>query len=81
MSSFRQILYHIIFRTKNSANTLTLSDSEDLYRYIWGNDYLISSETFTDVQTLGARASRPQSIRRARYPRSQNILKNNELIR
>ena len=36
MSSFRQILYHIIFRTKNSALTLPLSDSEELYRYIWG---------------------------------------------
>ena len=36
MSSFRQILYHIIFRTKNSAKTLPLDDSEELYRYIWG---------------------------------------------
>ena len=36
MSSFRQILYHIIFRTKNSAKTLPLFDSEELYRYIWG---------------------------------------------
>ena len=36
MSSFRQILYHIIFRTKNSAQTLPLADSDELYRYIWG---------------------------------------------
>jgi REP element-mobilizing transposase RayT len=36
MSSFRQILYHIIFRTKNSAKTLPLADSDELYRYIWG---------------------------------------------
>ena len=36
MSSFRQILYHIIFRTKNSAKTLPITDSDDLYRYIWG---------------------------------------------
>jgi REP element-mobilizing transposase RayT len=36
MSSFRQILYHIVFRTKNSAKTLPLADSEYLYRYIWG---------------------------------------------
>ena len=36
MSSFRQILYHVIFRTKNSAKTLPLFDSEELYRYIWG---------------------------------------------
>jgi Transposase and inactivated derivatives len=36
MSSFRQILYHIIFRTKNSARTISLPESEELYRYIWG---------------------------------------------
>jgi len=36
MSSFRQILYHIVFRTKNSAKTLPLTESEELYRYIWG---------------------------------------------
>jgi Transposase and inactivated derivatives len=36
MSSFRQILYHIIFRTKNSARTISLHESEELYRYIWG---------------------------------------------
>ncbi len=36
MTSFRQILYHIIFRTKNSERTLPLSESEELYRYIWG---------------------------------------------
>ena len=36
MSSFRQILYHIVFRTKNNAKTILLSESEELYRYIWG---------------------------------------------
>jgi len=36
MSSYRQILYHIIFRTKNSAGTIPLTESEELYRYIWG---------------------------------------------
>ena len=36
MSSYRQILYYIIFRTKNSAGTLPLSESEELYRYVWG---------------------------------------------
>ena len=36
MSSFRQILYHIVFRTKNSARTIPLPESEELYRYIWG---------------------------------------------
>jgi REP element-mobilizing transposase RayT len=36
MSSFRQIFYYIIFRTKNSVKTLPFADSEELYRYIWG---------------------------------------------
>lgn len=36
MSSYRQILYHIIFRTKESEKTLPLTVSDELYRYIWG---------------------------------------------
>jgi len=36
MSSYRQVLYHIIFRTKDSLPTLPLTASEELYRYIWG---------------------------------------------
>ena len=36
MGSFRQILYHIVFRTKNSRRSLPLDASDDLYRYIWG---------------------------------------------
>jgi len=36
MSSYRQILYHIIFRTKNSNNTLPLNHSETLFAYIIG---------------------------------------------
>ncbi len=36
MSSYRQILYHIIFRTKDSERTLSLSHCEELYKYIWG---------------------------------------------
>jgi len=36
MSSFLQILYHIIFRTKNSAKMLPHSHCDELYRYIWG---------------------------------------------
>ncbi len=32
----RQILYHIIFRTKYSENAIDLKYSEDLYKYIWG---------------------------------------------
>ncbi len=35
-TSFRQILYHIVFRTKDSVRALPLEDSEALYRYIWG---------------------------------------------
>jgi REP element-mobilizing transposase RayT len=36
MSSYRQILYHIVFRTKGSLKTLHLENSEELYKYIWG---------------------------------------------
>jgi len=32
----RQILYHIVFRTKYSENVIDLKYSEDLYKYIWG---------------------------------------------
>ena len=36
MSSYRQILYHIIFRTKNSRKTIVLEHSDELYAYIRG---------------------------------------------
>ena len=36
MSSYRQILYHIIFRTKNSQKTLSIDHSDELYAYIAG---------------------------------------------
>ena len=36
MSSYRQILYHTIFRTKNSAPVLPLEHTDELYKYIWG---------------------------------------------
>ncbi len=36
MSSYRQILYHIIFRTKRSEKTLTVSNNEKLFAYISG---------------------------------------------
>ncbi len=36
MSSYRQILYHIVFRTKDSGKTLSLEQSDELYKYIWG---------------------------------------------
>ena len=35
-TSFHQILYHIVFRTKDSERTLPLEHSEELYLYIWG---------------------------------------------
>ena len=35
-TSYRQIFYHIVFRTENSEQTLPLEHSEELYRYIWG---------------------------------------------
>ena len=36
MSAYRNIIYHIVFRTKNSEKTINQAHSEDLYRYIWG---------------------------------------------
>ena len=36
MSAFRQILYHIVFRTKGSEKTINPAHREDLYKYIWG---------------------------------------------
>ena len=36
MSSYRQILYHVVFRTKDGRKTLTLANSDELYKYIWG---------------------------------------------
>ena len=36
MSSYRQIIYHIVFRTKDSRTTLQPTHSEELYKYIWG---------------------------------------------
>ena len=36
MSSYRQIIYQIIFRTKHSHKTLKLEQNERLFKYIWG---------------------------------------------
>jgi putative transposase len=36
MSSYRQILYHLIYRTKNSRKTLAQEHSRELYAYIMG---------------------------------------------
>jgi putative transposase len=36
MSSYRQILYHIIFRTKNGNPTLNTEHSKELFAYILG---------------------------------------------
>ncbi len=36
MASYRQILYHIIFRTKNSKKTLPLDKLDKLFAYIMG---------------------------------------------
>ncbi|NLJ44838.1 MAG: transposase [Bacteroidales bacterium] len=45
MSSYRQHLYHIVFRTKDSKPTIKLENSDQLYSYITGvikkkNSYL-----------------------------------------
>ena len=36
MSAYRQIIYHIIFRTKGSEKTIVQAHSVDLYKYIGG---------------------------------------------
>jgi REP element-mobilizing transposase RayT len=36
MSAYTQILYHIVFRTKNSKKTITAENASLLYAYIWG---------------------------------------------
>ena len=36
MSAYRQILYHIVFRTKSSEKTINQAHAADLYKYIWG---------------------------------------------
>jgi putative transposase len=36
MATFTQILYQMVFSTKNAENTMVLSETENLCRYIWG---------------------------------------------
>jgi len=36
MSAYRQILYHIVFRTKKSEKTINQEYSTELKKYIWG---------------------------------------------
>jgi len=36
MSSYRQILYHIVFRTKDSRKTINQEHARELYAYIMG---------------------------------------------
>ena len=36
MSSYRQILYHLVFRTKDSRKTLVQEHSRELYAYLMG---------------------------------------------
>lgn len=36
MATYTQILYQIVFSTKNAQNTMKLLETEKLYRYIWG---------------------------------------------
>ena len=36
MSTYTQILYHIVFAAKNRGRVLDKSRREDLFRYIWG---------------------------------------------
>lgn len=34
--SYNNLFYHIIFRTKKNQKTLSLTHSDELYKYIWG---------------------------------------------
>ncbi|NTS39450.1 IS200/IS605 family transposase [Flavisolibacter sp. BT320] len=36
MGTYKQLFYHIVFATKNREPTLTQSNQEALYKYIWG---------------------------------------------
>ncbi|MEH0154838.1 IS200/IS605 family transposase [Limibacter armeniacum] len=36
MSTYTQIIYHIVFSTKNREKTLSFCHHESLFRYIWG---------------------------------------------
>lgn len=36
MSSYRQLLYHIVFHTKRAEKTINESHSKEVYKYIWG---------------------------------------------
>lgn len=36
MASYRQILYHLTFHTKNSEKVLKNSENDELFKYIWG---------------------------------------------
>jgi REP element-mobilizing transposase RayT len=36
MSTYTQILYHIVFSTKNRERTLNKANREQLFKYIWG---------------------------------------------
>ena len=36
MSAYRKILYHIVFRTKESEKTICQEHRKDLYQYIGG---------------------------------------------
>jgi putative transposase len=36
MTSHRQIIYHIVFGTKNRLPTISIENKKELYKYIWG---------------------------------------------
>ncbi|MBT3397165.1 MAG: hypothetical protein HN423_08300, partial [Alphaproteobacteria bacterium] len=59
MSTYTQILYHIVFATKNREPVLSKDRRADLYKYIWGivqkrdgHVYRIGSRRATFFQPL-----------------------------
>ena len=50
MSSYRQIIYHIIFGTKSHKPVIDLNHKDELYKYIWG---IIKNKNCTLYQING----------------------------
>lgn len=46
MSTYTQILYHIVFSTKNRERTLSADRRPELYKYIWGVIQLKNSHLY-----------------------------------
>lgn len=50
MSTYKQILYHVVFGTKNRQRTLVPEFDKELYKYIWG---IVAKQNCTLYQING----------------------------